>query len=59
VVAAGAAGACTLPVDLLLAHAPASTTSNANAPTVVVFITNSLVLEVDKDLSDPVIRMRW
>jgi hypothetical protein len=43
VVAAGATGACTLPVDLVLPHAPARATSNANAAMVVVFILRLLV----------------
>jgi hypothetical protein len=44
VVAAGATGVCTFPVDLLLLlHAPARAISNASAATVVVFIQRLLV----------------
>jgi hypothetical protein len=43
VVEAGATGACTLPVDLLLPHAPARPTSNASVATVVVFIQRLLL----------------
>jgi hypothetical protein len=43
VVAAGRTGACTFPVELLLPHALARTTSNPSTPTVVVFMQRLLL----------------